>query len=1020
MDMERLLALVENLDHIEKLPRRIEICRLALRRVNFRTDPEKWIYFKTELGNSLARCRAGDAARNLEGAIRTLRQVVKITTKNKDVQDWAMLQNNLGAAYLDRVRGQSVYNVERAIEYLNRAFVIFEERPNTPELAMACYNLGRAYVLRTRGSRKENIQRATLLLQDAQCVYRTLYGNYDWEVENLLGQAFSKQPDGVRAENLEKAIFHYDRAINACDRGQLAEDWASLQNNIGTAYIERVKGDMSDNLERAIAYLQMALSVYRPGKHALGWAEAHGHLGIAYLLRIDGDDENNLRCAIRHFKKSLRVYTEDAFPYDWAWIQNGLGDAHRLYFYRAWSLHLIRAIGHYERALSVLRRAPCRETRAIIYRNVAAAYCSQIWANKMDNVEKSIIYARRSLRDFAAAGSSAENIGRTFVVLGKAYATRRKSMFQRDALIAARIYSKALAIFRCHELDVDRQRTFQLLGDLFFSRRNWRKALRAYRGSVAAEKKLLSRAITERWRRARLIDTPRRHVYAAYCELKLGRMEEALLSQERGRTQLLNTSLMPSNSSRNTSVKPGELCTLSHNADRQINIALGLRSGTRRGLLADLSATETNSQRETSAGRARWPARINGGLTVGDILALAPPEGALVTPLVTTNGSAILVFPYGATRVSDDYLIWLDDRTDATVRNILVGSPGGFGSGGWLGEYLQLADTSDRWNARIEHATHLLWEAFLAPIHERLKQFGIRNKGAPLVLIPHSGLSLLPLHAAWRPLDGGRAYFLDDYTVSYCPSSYVRAIASRRARETSENARSLLAVVNPTVDLPFTEFEGESVAAAFEPIASKTLTGAAATLKAVAKHCSGRAYLHFACHGQHSWRDPLDSRLLLADAAPVTMTEVVDSLDLAACRLVTLSGCETGLVQARESCDEYIGLSASFLQAGAAAIISTLWPVSDLSTMLLMEQFYRFHFHGLAPAEALRSAQIWLRGVTAEKAGLADRWRRVLDMASDREFAKTAFRNMRYYKRHPDETPYASPYYWAGFTFFGA
>ena len=41
--------------------------------------------------------------------------------------------------------------------------------------------------------------------------------------------------------------------------------------------------------------------------------------------------------------------------------------------------------------------------------------------------------------------------------------------------------------------------------------------------------------------------------------------------------------------------------------------------------------------------------------------------------------------------------------------------------------------------------------------------------------------------------------------------------------------------------------------------------------------------------------------------------------------------------------DECLGPPAGFLQAGAPAVVSTLWPVSDLSTMLLIERFYQLH-----------------------------------------------------------------------------
>jgi CHAT domain-containing protein len=144
-------------------------------------------------------------------------------------------------------------------------------------------------------------------------------------------------------------------------------------------------------------------------------------------------------------------------------------------------------------------------------------------------------------------------------------------------------------------------------------------------------------------------------------------------------------------------------------------------------------------------------------------------------------------------------------------------------------------------------------------------------------------------------------------------------------------------------------------------------------------------------------------------------------LDLGAARLIVLSACETGLTDIRQSPDEFLGLPAGFLQAGAPAVVSTLWPVGDLSTMLLMERFYHDHLHdGLAPAAALRAAQCWLRDATVKKLQLAERWEQVYRTTTDVELRKLAFHRMRYYPHHPCERPFDRPYHWAAFTLTGS
>lgn len=77
---------------------------------------------------------------------------------------------------------------------------------------------------------------------------------------------------------------------------------------------------------------------------------------------------------------------------------------------------------------------------------------------------------------------------------------------------------------------------------------------------------------------------------------------------------------------------------------------------------------------------------------------------------------------------------------------------------------------------------------------------------------------------------------------------------------------------------------------------------------------------------------------------------------------MTLPACETGITDADRVQTEYVGLAASFLLAGAATVLSSLWPVDDESTALLMGHFYRGLFHeGLDAATALQRAQLAVR-----------------------------------------------------------
>jgi CHAT domain-containing protein len=183
------------------------------------------------------------------------------------------------------------------------------------------------------------------------------------------------------------------------------------------------------------------------------------------------------------------------------------------------------------------------------------------------------------------------------------------------------------------------------------------------------------------------------------------------------------------------------------------------------------------------------------------------------------------------------------------------------------------------------------------------------------------------------------------------------------------------------------------------------LAGIQATAEAVKAYADDVSHLHFACHGSFDVAEPNRSALHLASGA-LTLADVVSKLDLRKCELVVLSACETGITDLRRAPDEFIGFPAAFLQAGAAGIVSSLWPVGDLATMLLMAKFYEFAVkQGTSEPEALRRAQMWLRNVDrTELHRVGTTLGAALGPFLDAEA-----------KDHP----FANPHHWAAFTLTG-
>lgn len=329
----------------------------------------------------------------------------------------------------------------------------------------------------------------------------------------------------------------------------------------------------------------------------------------------------------------------------------------------------------------------------------------------------------------------------------------------------------------------------------------------------------------------------------------------------------------------------------------------------------------------------------------------------------------------------------------------------------------------------------------------RLRDLGVRR----LLLVPHHELHQLPLHACWtRDADGTRRYLADELTVGYAPSLAVLAHTSQRPLPAVPR---ILAVLNPDATLVFAARELDGIAPPAGEV--RALPTEEATLDGLRATLAGSAYdvTHLSCHGSYDLSDPLRSalalrtpdRLSLADLygvgdrnVPATVDRQQDGQqsgsadDVGRLRmeqaLVVMSACETALSALQSPSDEYEGLPAGLIFAGAAAVVGTLWRVSDLSTAILMSQFYKewldrpkagdaISATGVGIAEALRRAQRAVREMTAAqvlKDWLTDD--AVTIRAIPSFVTRTGYQDLRAFLQAGDldARPFAAVEYWAG------
>ena len=228
-----------------------------------------------------------------------------------------------------------------------------------------------------------------------------------------------------------------------------------------------------------------------------------------------------------------------------------------------------------------------------------------------------------------------------------------------------------------------------------------------------------------------------------------------------------------------------------------------------------------------------------------------------------------------------------------------------------------------------------------------------------LLIVPADYLNYLPFHALLTETGGA---VIERFETGYLPAASLLQFLSGARKPYRDLFLGALGSVSVEgwAPLPGTLLETSRIAALYP--GAKKASAADFTHDRALDALLHHDIVHFATHGIFDERAPLFSALLTAEApgqpARLSLYELPD-LNIRA-RMVVMSACETGLGKISGG-DEVSGLTRAFLLAGADTVVSSLWKVSDESTALLMEHFYRHLRQGEGPARALREASLAVR-----------------------------------------------------------
>jgi CHAT domain-containing protein len=238
----------------------------------------------------------------------------------------------------------------------------------------------------------------------------------------------------------------------------------------------------------------------------------------------------------------------------------------------------------------------------------------------------------------------------------------------------------------------------------------------------------------------------------------------------------------------------------------------------------------------------------------------------------------------------------------------------------------------------VDRSLKALYAGLVAPLRDELD-------GRQLVIVPHGLLHYIPFHALYD----GQHYLLQQHTIYSAPSAGVLHLCCTK-RPSGDGPALLLGIADPFI--PRVIEEVEEIGRLMDQAA--LFTGPQATLDRLRNYGPHSGLIHIASHALYRADNPLFSALRLADGW-LNVNDIY-ALNLKA-RLVTLSGCETGMGLVANG-DELIGLSRAFFYAGAPSLVVSLWTVNDESTAALMQRFYATLQSGLSVADSLRRAQL--------------------------------------------------------------
>lgn len=953
---------------------------------------------------------AYDSLKDYQKVIEFAQQGLTLARKTQNRERERLAFNTLIGAYT------SLGNFQKVVEYRQQSLAIARETKDRKSEGKVLIDIGLAY------DALKNYQQAIASYQQSLAIAQDISDRVTegWSLNNL-GWVYQQQGD------YKQAFDYYQRSLAVAQAIPNRQMQVKVLTNLGNAY------SASENYSKAIEYRQQLLAIAQELKEHSTEALALGYLGDAYASLNDNQTaityyQQALALARETKNSEVEAAALDALSSTY----NSLGDAQKSLEFAHQSLVVARQIkndflewralvflsdaynslGDSQKAVEFAQQslALAREIKNHDYEGMALSHLSFTYFAQGDS-QKIIEYGQQALKigqenksniaeffGLLTLSHGYSNLGNNEKALEFAQASLviardpkfRTSNFQELALdLLGTIYTKvgrkeqAIATYR--ELLAIDNNSFSAkvgLARIYRELNMPATSITYYKQAVSNIEQIrgklpgLDRQLQESFLQALVVGaekTKNADIYRELADLLLsqGRILEAQQALELLKVQELR------DFTRDTRAEGKKNEVALNQTEEQIKkengtlIAFGQRlyecQQTRCNQLSQLldqreALTEQFNQKVQTIEK-----QVRDRKSQDDAFLDPKKLGLKAKEIIEAQPGTILIYPL----VLDDKIWLLWASKGGIIKSVEVPKVGQQQLAQTVLKFRQLLQNPNSNIAELQATGKQLYDWLIKPIEPELKENKIQN----LVFSLDRAARYIPMSA----LFDGEKYLIENYAVSTVLSADLTNTSDRippGTQNTSVLALGLSNAVSGFNPLPNVPAELDAIVRK-QPNDTKGIYPGLEFLnqdfdwRSLRDNLFGHKLLHIATHGEFVPGSPDASYLLLGTGEKLAIPKIATLQDLSNVSLVVLSACETALAGPGQDGTEINGISYYFLNAGAKAVMASLWKVDDDSTSQLMQNFYGNLAQGtsttpITKAQALRQAQLnLLRGTSS-------------------------------------------------------